>query len=174
MKAIPLILSCLNLSAEAHTLMWKISLEVESAPDAWSQQLLWQIFPGSVEVESSLIQGAPDEQLAFDADHPNFTIMLDFDDQSYSALSDPAAGYPLLYFVDGELQAMDYLVYLDTQDYAPNSFFHLQPDGRMSYSPNGVGEFEGNYRISPVSVPETSTISFLGVGALIILTYRKR
>lgn len=174
MKSIPLILLCLSLSAEAQALTWRLSLEVESAPDAWSQRLMWQIFPGSIEVESSLITGGEDERLAFDTDNPNFTIMLDFDNQNYSALSDSAEGYPLLYFVDGELQAMDYLVYLDTQNYAPNSFFHLQPDGRMSYSPNGVGEFEGSYRISSVSVPEASTLSLFGLGVLVTLNYRKR
>lgn len=174
MKSISLMLWCFSVPAGAQSLTWELALEVQSAPDEWKLRLLDQIFYGVIEVDSSHLQRVGAEKLGFDEVDPAFSLSFTFDGQRYSAFDDPALGLPLLYFDDGELVGIDYAVYLNDPPYAEGSFFQLHADGLMSYSPNGVGEFEGSYRVSALSVPEASSTSLLALAAIFTLTYRKR
>jgi len=133
-----------------------------------------RVFPGIIEVDSSRLQRVGAERLGFDESDPSFSLSFTFDDQQYSAFDDPAAGLPLLYFNDGELVALDFAVYLDSPPYVEGSFFQLHADGLMTYSPNGVGEFEGSYRISAFAVPEVSSTLLMALAVIFTLTNRKR
>ena len=174
MKLISFVLSSLVLQVGAQSMRWDLSLEVESAPDLWATRLIEREFTGRIEVDSFVLRGVGEERLCFDAVNPAFSFSFEFDEQEYSAMDDPAMGFPVLYFTDGELRALDYLVYFDEADYAPGSYLQLQVNGRMSYSPNGVGEFEGSYAISSLVVPEVSTLTLMGLSTIFTFTYRKR
>jgi len=69
-----------------------------------------RVFSGIIEVDLSRIQRVGAERLGFDESDPSFSLSFTFDGEAYTAFDDPAAGLPLLYFVDGELKAVDFAV----------------------------------------------------------------
>ena len=174
MKTILFLICCTCVPSGAQSLFWDISLQIESAPNDWADRFQGKVFPGVIEVDSSRITGAADETLRFDGSNPAFSLALTFNDETYTAYDDPAFGLPALYFSAGELKDLDYAVYLSDPAYGEGSFFQLYPDGLMSYSPDGVGEYEGNYRITSSSVPEPSVAALLLPLILTSITRRNR
>ncbi len=174
MKFILLVFCCVSVPAAAQTLIWEIALSIETAPNDGKSRFMNQLFPGLVEVDSSRIQGVGEEKIGFEELDPAFTLSLTFDEQTYSSFDDPAVGFPALYFSAGELEGVDFAVYLADFGYEEGTFVQLHADGLMSYSLDGVGEYQGRYLLSPHSVPEASVSMLLALFGSFTFTLRIR
>lgn len=169
-----LIFWCAIAPVEAHTILWDLDLKIETASEDWKDRLIGNTFRGGVEVDPSQIKGIGLEYLGFDEVNPAFSFSLRFDGVDYTAFDDPAVGLPRLSLFDGELLGIDYAVYLTNPPYAEGSYFQLHPDGLVTYSTSGIGEYEGSYRLSPASIPEVSSSAYLAIFLILAVTHRRR
>ena len=168
-RMVQLLLSLSFLKADAHQTRWDILMKIESWPSTWEAEFKDAVFPGWVELDRSLLQQSGSEILA----GSGFQMSLTFNNEHFDETDDLASGLPALFFMNGSLEAIDFLTRLDPVSYDEYAFLQFHPDGTLSYSPDGVGEYEGGYQIT-ARVPEASTASFVLIFTLLISTQRKR
>ena len=163
---LPTLLSLLPLPALGQDSSWLIELEASTWDILEAARFEAVTFPGRVDLATSALTASPTQRISYDSASSILSFFQEFDGRNYTAADDAALGYPAFTFTNQELSGINYRVFLNPPSYPDGAFLHLYPDGLLSYSIDGVQEFEGRYRISPASVPEPSAALLLLLSSL--------
>lgn len=173
MKAALVFSFALTHSSFAQSMSWEIEAEMTSWPDEWRDRLEDKPFFGITTIPGSSINGRGAEQLSYSNEDLSFSLSIGFDGSTYHAEDDPSSSYPVIQFMDGELTGINFAFFLDPGTYDEGALLHFYPDRTISYSPDGVSEYEGFYQIRSVTIPEPSSF-ILALTSTILIPTRKR
>lgn len=146
-----------------------IIVTVSEVPNS-SSFMVGDDFTAELSYSVSELKGVGEESLLLS--DSRLSVRFDFYGTVYDEHSDPADGFPMLFFSDSELVGIDYWNSSGIEGGGENTFFRFFKDQSFNYSTDGVSEYSGDYRVS--AVPEPSHTALLGMFGLFIILTRNR